>query len=125
MDNQTERHCRNTVTLLLLNTHPKGADNGRRDAPSSNGAGGIHKTQVQPTKLKGWAAALSGFILSFLGALVTWFAGLPSIVQAAIFIGGGLVTSTLVVAVIWIKNQREERAAKKELEIIKAGGVNV
>lgn len=84
--------------------------------------GGDFRVGVQPTQLKGWYAAIAGFISSTLGALGTWYAGLPPIVQASIFLGGGLTTSALIIGVIWLKNQRESRAAAKELALIKAKG---
>lgn len=80
------------------------------------------KTEVQPTKLKGYYAAILGFIATNVSVAATWYAGLPDIVQASIFVGGGIATGALILGVIWIKNAREERANQKDLAIIKAKG---
>lgn len=103
----------------------KALDAGAKETPTGDTTGEPPKTEVQPTKLKGWIAAIIGAISTFLGSIATWYAGLPDIVQASILIAGGLVTSSLIVSVIWLKNKREGRAADKDLEIIRARGTNV
>lgn len=80
------------------------------------------KTEEKPTALKGYMAAIYGFILTNIGAAVTWVAGLPPIVQASIMLSGAIATSALIAGVIYIKNQREERANQKDLALIQAKG---
>ncbi len=96
---------------------------GNKETPTGEQLGGEPpRIEVQPTKLKGYIAALLGFIVTNITAAGSWFANLPPVVIAGIFIGGGLATASLVIGVIWIKNQREERAAQKELALISSKG---
>lgn len=94
------------------------------ETPTGNTYGEPPRTEVQPTALKGWQAAMSGFMLSTLTALFTKIEGLPELVQAAVFLGGGLSTAALILGVIWIKNQREERANQKDLVIMTSKTTN-
>lgn len=75
------------------------------------------------TTLKGWMVAVIGFILTNIGAAFAYLTGLPPIVQASLYLSGGLVTISLIIGVIWIKNKREQRAANKDVELIKASAV--
>lgn len=83
------------------------------------------RTEVQPTHLKGWQAGVAGFILSNFAAALAWYTEQSQALQIAIIVGGALATSTLIFSVIWLKNQREERAAKKDLKLIETRGPNV
>lgn len=80
------------------------------------------QTDVQPTQLKGWHTGLVGFVLTNIAAAAAWFTNQPPLVRASIMVGGAVATSALILAVVWIKNQREERANQKDLAIIKAKG---
>lgn len=93
----------------------------KRDTPT----GEAHNTkpptvEVKETKLKGWYTAIGGFVLTNAGALISWHAGLPPIVQASMFVGGGIATAALIVSVIWLKDRREQRAANKENAMLEA-----
>jgi hypothetical protein len=83
------------------------------------------RTDVQPTQLKGWQTAIAGFFATNIAAIFSWLAGQPPIVRASIMIAGAVATSALILAVIWIKNQREERANQKDITLIKSSGSNV
>lgn len=74
-------------------------------------AGEIPETG-KPTRLKGWAVSLIGFILTNSSAFFAFFANMPPVVVASLIISGAIVTSALVIMVVWLKNNREERAAK-------------
>lgn len=78
--------------------------NQKQEAPAPG------SVQTQPTSLKGWQAAFSGFALTILTTLLTKLGGLPDLVLIAIVLGGSIATSVLVVAVIWLKITREDRA---------------
>jgi hypothetical protein len=80
------------------------------------------QTDVQPTQLKGWQTGLVGFVLTNLAAVGAWFTNQPPLVRASIMVAGAIATSALILAVVWIKNQREERANQKDVAIIKTKG---
>jgi hypothetical protein len=83
----------------------------KKETATGETGGEPPKTEVQPTKLKGYYAAILGFIATNLSVAA-------ETVQASIFIGGGIATAALIIGVIWIKNNREERAAQKDLTLI-------
>lgn len=79
----------------------------------------LPETMPQRTQLKGYVAALVGFILTNGAAIIAYLQDVPPYVLVALICSGAFVTAVVSISVVWIKNNREARAYQKDLQLIK------